>query len=112
MLLLRPNWCAVAITLRMPTRSASLTAGMFRESAKACTSDTGTFEGVVVIVRRVRANAGRKRNRRVDNSLFRTCSFIYRSGVDIGFEGRSRLPLGLCGAVELRQVEVAPADHG
>jgi hypothetical protein len=37
------------------------------------------FEGIVVIVRRVGANAGRKRNRRVDNYLLRACPFIHRS---------------------------------
>src|SRR6266853_5934073 len=64
------------------------------------------FKGVVVVVRGVGSDGGGKGNRRVDNYFFRTGAFLHRSGVDVGLEGRSCLPLGLGGTVELRQVEI------
>ena len=64
-----------------------------------------------IIVRRVRAAGREERCRRIRHRVIRLHPRFHRRGVDVGFEGRPNLPLRLGGAVELRRLEVAAADH-
>ena len=66
------------------------------------------LEVVLVVVRRIAAKA----YRRIDDDVGGLGALFNSRGVDVGLETGAGLALGLCGAVELRQREVAPADHG
>ena len=65
----------------------------------------------LVIVRRVGAAGRGERRRRIHHRVIRLHPRLHRGGIHVGFEGRSNLPLGLRGAVELRGLEVAAAHH-
>ena len=103
-----PKRCAMSMTLWMPTRAASLTAGTLRDSAKALVSVIAPFVVVLVVVRRVAAEA----DRRVDDDVVGLGAIFDRRGVDVGLEAGAGLALGLRGAVELRERVVAAAHHG
>ncbi len=92
----------------MPTRAGELECGNVARLGEGVGESHRAFVVVLVVVRRVAAEA----DRAIDDDVGGLDAVLNGRGVDVGLEAGAGLPLGLRGAVELGERVVAAAHHG
>src|SRR5204862_5852548 len=67
---------------------------------------------LAVSVRDIWPGGSLKRDRHIKHGVIRVRALVDSGGIDVGLERRSHLAQRLGCSVELRQIEIAAADHG